>query len=322
MDKFIISRYRFFIRAGKEGLDLPAFKGSALRGVMGRVIKKIACLQNRDNCSGCMLRSSCPYSYLFETSPSHGASMMKGYDSVPRPYVIEPPETERERFEPFEEITFDLLLYGRAVTMFPYLLAAFKEGGRLGLGRGKKKYRLVNVVAHNDLTGESVPIYDGAGDILNFVDLSWSGKDVVKSIHSHAQVNKVKIVFQTPALLTVNRNSISRIRDVTFEYLVRNLFRRFSSLYSHHHGEEAGANYSDLLEKAGRIECLAAEGAARAWERYSFRQDGRNRMEGFVGYADYAGELLPFMPYLVLGQWIHVGKWAAFGMGKYIISTV
>ena len=42
MDYFHVARYRFYIQAGERGLDLPAFKGSSLRGVMGAGVA--ACL--------------------------------------------------------------------------------------------------------------------------------------------------------------------------------------------------------------------------------------------------------------------------------------
>ena len=47
MDYFHVARYRFYIQAGEQGLDLPAFKGSSLRGVMGRALRSIACFQHQ-----------------------------------------------------------------------------------------------------------------------------------------------------------------------------------------------------------------------------------------------------------------------------------
>lgn len=38
MENFRLAKYRFHIQVGERGLDLPPFKGSALRGVMGQVM--------------------------------------------------------------------------------------------------------------------------------------------------------------------------------------------------------------------------------------------------------------------------------------------
>jgi len=39
-----------------------------------------------------------------------------------------------------------------------------------------------------------------------------------------------------------------------------------------------------------------------------------------VGEWSLCGELGPFLPFLHLGQWLHVGKNATFGLGRYALS--
>jgi CRISPR/Cas system endoribonuclease Cas6 (RAMP superfamily) len=43
---------------------------------------------------------------------------------------------------------------------------------------------------------------------------------------------------------------------------------------------------------------------------------------GLVGTAIYEGDLTPFWPYLVFGQWVHVGKGTTFGLGAYRLEAV
>ena len=69
MDYFKIGKYRFYIQAGKNGLDLPPFKGSALRGVMGRVMRQLSCAKPDTECRDCLIREQCLYAYVFETAP-------------------------------------------------------------------------------------------------------------------------------------------------------------------------------------------------------------------------------------------------------------
>jgi hypothetical protein len=38
---------------------------------------------------------------------------------------------------------------------------------------------------------------------------------------------------------------------------------------------------------------------------------------GAVGTWTFEGDLAPLLPWLRLGQWLHVGKNASLGMGRY-----
>ena len=43
--------------------------------------------------------------------------------------------------------------------------------------------------------------------------------------------------------------------------------------------------------------------------------------EGLVGAAEYEGDLTAFWPYLVFGQWTHVGSSTTFGLGRYEVAS-
>ncbi len=42
---------------------------------------------------------------------------------------------------------------------------------------------------------------------------------------------------------------------------------------------------------------------------------------GAVGHWTLEGDLAPLLPWLWLGQWLHVGKNATMGMGGYHLSS-
>ena len=57
----------------------------------------------------------------------------------------------------------------------------------------------------------------------------------------------------------------------------------------------------------------------QTWERYSNRLESKHPLSGLVGRALLSDIPEPLWPYLILGQWVHVGKSASFGQGRYIV---
>jgi CRISPR/Cas system endoribonuclease Cas6 (RAMP superfamily) len=45
------------------------------------------------------------------------------------------------------------------------------------------------------------------------------------------------------------------------------------------------------------------------------------QLGGVIGEWTLEGDLAPFWPYLHLGQWLHVGKNATFGLGHYQLQA-
>ena len=43
---------------------------------------------------------------------------------------------------------------------------------------------------------------------------------------------------------------------------------------------------------------------------------------GVTGTVSYEGDLTEFMPFLKLGEYVHVGKGTSFGLGKYEILEI
>ncbi|MCE8429907.1 MAG: CRISPR system precrRNA processing endoribonuclease RAMP protein Cas6 [Candidatus Methanoperedens sp.] len=43
------------------------------------------------------------------------------------------------------------------------------------------------------------------------------------------------------------------------------------------------------------------------------------KMGGFLGEITFEGDLNEFMPFLKLGEYLHIGKGTVFGLGKYEI---
>ncbi len=44
------------------------------------------------------------------------------------------------------------------------------------------------------------------------------------------------------------------------------------------------------------------------------------KLGGFVGRITFEGDLTPFLPYIRIGEAVHVGKATSFGLGRYRIA--
>src|ERR1019366_10539609 len=73
-------------------------------------------------------------------------------------------------------------------------------------------------------------------------------------------------------------------------------------------------------ERAGRVKMTRCEIARVEAMRRSSRTGQVHPIGGFVGEAEYEGELGEFVPYLRLGRWVGVGRQTVWGKGEMEVS--
>lgn len=125
--------------------------------------------------------------------------------------------------------------------------------------------------------------------------------------------------FLTPTRLKFDGNLSSTLE---FHILIRNLLRRISLLSYFHCGEELVLDFKGLIEEAKNVTIQKGNLHWQDWERYSNRQETKMKMGGFIGSVIFKGDFEKFMPFLLLGEYIHVGKGTSFGLGKYEIVRI
>jgi hypothetical protein len=110
-------RLRFDLGAQKEA-NLPAFKGSLLRGAFGHALRRTVCVMGpQQPCPTCMLRKQCAYPRIFETliEPDEKVPrFLRGLPTGPQPYVFEPFDEQR-LYRAGESLSFDFILLGQAI---------------------------------------------------------------------------------------------------------------------------------------------------------------------------------------------------------------
>lgn len=235
----------------------------------------------------------------------------------PHPFVIDAPlETTRE-YRPGEDLSFNLILIGKGGNYFPYFILAFEGLGRIGIGQGKGKFKLVSVKSLGDAGVPGELIYDGE------TRSSRAGNSVTDSTHILEKVRGLNPSAITLRFLTPGRIKYggSLTNDIDFGIFLKNLLRRLSWLSELYCGKKWDLDYAALLSQAGdSVKTTSSHLRWHDWERYSSRQNTRLKMGGFIGKITFEGELTPFLPFIKMGEYLHIGQGTAFGLGKYVME--
>ena len=353
LEPFRCLRLRVEVRATRNIL-LPPYLGSTIRGAFGMALRQTCCVLRHQECPTCLLRSRCVYSYTFETSLDEENGKLKRYTSAPHPFVLNLDTHPLGVQETGSVFSFGVTLIGRATDFLPYFVYTFQRMGELGLGKGRGTFEVLRVQALDGRGGEAEEVY-AHGDLVlpakllgvqealedlgradgkpgpgepaqtgmpgepdggagGMVRSPRSGGGGDEAAHLDADLSELAVTFDTPARF-VQRGELCR--EPRFDLLAGNLLRRLENLVRFHCGGNGEWVYGTLLEDAARVELVRDETRWHDWERYSNRQDRRMKLGGFVGRAVYRGPLTPFLPLLVLGGWVNVGKGTTFGLGRY-----
>ena len=305
MNSFPLSRYLFRFTV-EEPMRMPEYAGSALRGVFGHALRRLACVTRAKKCQGCMLASSCPYTAIFEPQKPEGKSL--AINTPPVPYIIEPPAWGARHYERGEPLGFHFTLVGHSKKHLGMVILAWQRALMRGLGATDGTARL-QAVYH--CTSESQ-------------ELIWSGEAIQDHVHSldlqGAPLPHLMVLeFATPLRLQENGHALPPAR-ISARALLMALVRRASLLSEHYASGPlfTSDEFTLLAEAAGKIEALK-ELRWRDWIRYSSRQQCTMPLGGAIGRITLDGDLSPFRDVLLLGQYLHVGKEASFGLGQYRI---
>jgi len=326
LQHFKVAYFQFHLKA-IDCLNLPEYKGSTFRGGFGHAFKKVVCALRNKECPDCLLKEKCIYSYIFETPPPADSRMMRKYPSAPHPFVLCPPLEDDRIYEPGEELQFQLTLIGKAIDYLPYFIYTFEELGKMGIGKGRGKFALQEVRAipmtenfrgknerHDRKGAKGEKIYSADDKILHNIGgefFEFSNADPLP-----LALSALLLVFLTPTRLRFEGELTS---DLKFHILFRNLLRRISLLSYFHCGRELDVDFRSLIKESEKIQTSKSQLRWYDWERYSARQDTKMKLGGFIGEITFLGDFAPFWQYLVLGEFIHVGKGSSFGLGKYEI---
>lgn len=296
--------------AALEGpLALPPYPGGLLRGAFGAALRQLSCMTGFRTCVGCPLRATCPYPLLFEPPPADLApvGLPRAQDGLPPPFILRLPEADPG---PDGQFSFGMRLVGHGIERLAYVIEAWRRVFARGLGQERVRGELVAVRAA------------GAGDPV------WEGEEILRPPPVAPTLEpagaQVALVTRTPLRLQREGRPYDPAA-VTPRAFIAAVIRR-ARLLAIHAGDEAQAEVAqwpvaDWLALADGIGHRPAL-AWRNWHRFSARQRQRMNLGGLVGQWAWAEVPEPVQALLRLGELLHVGKEASFGLGAFEIRSL
>ena len=316
LQNFRFARYRF-IYTVQEPLKMPQHTGNVFRGRFGYMLRHITCVGDAEQCeTQCQFPERCVYSKCFETPVPDDSHILRGQPFAPHPFILEPPRTGKSDFAPGDTFTCNLTLIGDAINLLPWMVFTFDQIGKRRIGlRDRRGQCQLNTVESLPAHGSDQPqtIYTAETEMLTDDGLILRLDDVMSGT-PHV-TDTIELAFLTPTSIKVNGKWTS---ELTFEHLIRNLLRRIRFLSYFHCGEDLEVDAPALIKAAGSVTHHLHLNWLRK-DRYSYRAEKSVPMGGFIGKARFMGELEPFLPFIYLGEYLHIGHHTAFGFGQYRI---
>lgn len=304
---FPAARYRFDCVADTP-VRLPEYAGSVLRGAFGHALKKTVCITRQSDCHTCALYRSCAYPAVFKP-PAPATHSVQKFADIPAPYVIEPPAWGEKHHASGDTFSFHFVLIGQALKHLPLILHAWQRALASGIGPGDGSARLHSV--HHCQPDHDACIYrSDDGEVLPHHAVLPPAPPVHGS---------VTLRFATQVRLQHEGKPL-RPHTITAQRLLIGVVKRSALISEFHAGHKHTLGYYELGQQAGQIDARH-DLQWRDWTRYSSRQKQEMSLGGVIGTWQLSGDLAPFWPHLHLGQWLHVGKNATFGLGHYTLEA-
>jgi len=272
-------RFRF---TACEAIHFPAGKsGNILRGSFGRIFKKLACSPECNDARQCSNRGACAYARLFEPA-SLSNDGPSGLHDWPRPFVFRASHLDGVTIPKGGDFEFGLNLFEMREPAIEHFARAFSELAREGLGPGRRQAVLESI----------------------------EGREALRlSLEANQDAGRVRVTFVTPTELKGSERPefgvlFARIRD------------RVSTLRALYGAGPLDLDFKDMGARAGRVQMTRCEIRHVDVERLSGRTGQRHSLGGFVGVAEYEGDLGEFIPYLEIAGWAGVGRQTVWGKGE------
>lgn len=301
-----LTRYRFTFRVTAP-LRLPDYAGSTLRGAFGHALMQLSGITKLDIDAKNPLFINSPYAQIFAPHDIPRAAMaMQLQNQIPVPYVIEAPLATGRTYREGESLAFDMVLTGGALAHLAVIILAWRRAFFRGIGNGDGTAELVSVAnmntQENSIYSEDEPVIAAHNTQLIVPEFT-----VPQDVH---------LQLLTP-LRVQQQGKVLSPRELTASIFLRQLIRRVTL--------QAQLQQPDVfpIEEIRHLNILANEVQDERrlqwldWERFSSHQKQKMTLGGITGHLLLKAVPVELLPFIYVGQWLHLGKETAFGLGGY-----
>ncbi|HEX5228887.1 MAG TPA: CRISPR system precrRNA processing endoribonuclease RAMP protein Cas6 [Bryobacteraceae bacterium] len=130
--------------------------------------------------------------------------------------------------------------------------------------------------------------------------------------------SRVRVDFQTPTELKAKGQSVNS----GFSVLLARARDRVSTLSSLYGDGPLEIDFRALAERAKLIQTARSDLRPLSVERLSKGTGQRHNIGGFVGFAEYEGDLAEFVPYLEAASFTGVGRHCTWGNGHITTKII
>ncbi len=285
----------------------PGKSGNIVRGAFGTIFRQIVCANDCHNARTCEQRATCPYARIFEpvAQPADGPS---GLHDWPRPFVFRAAHLDGVTIEPGKTFHFDVHIFDLKEPSIVYFVLAFAQVAKDGIGPRRGRARLARADQLDSSGKPAAQVYNGEvfvpNELLPPINLSLSAEA--------ESISKVRVRFMTPTELKHGQLLATRPE---FAVLFGRIRDRLSTLRALYGPGALEIDFKGMGDRAALVKMTRCGLQFSEAERRSAKSGERHPLGGFVGEAEYEGDLGEFMPYLRAAKWIGIGRQTVWGKG-------
>jgi len=312
-----IARYALTARV-QQPLTLPDYAGSLLRGQFGAALRNVTCMTRQPTCPGCPLVQTCPYTRIFEAPPPpKGSHALQDFSQIPNPYLIEPPTPGARVLDADDDFEFHIVLIGHAIEQLPLIIFALQHALNQGLTKARVPTDLLQV-DWLDEHGTAHPIWH-----MEHPTLQAHTAQLTLPQSSTSPHHQLTLHIQTPMRLQSQGKPLG-VGQLTPRALLYASVRRTALMMEFHAGLSGWGDAAQHIRNLSQALTDSQELEWFDWTRYSSRQKQEMTLGGVIGRWTLHGQeetMDQILPWLWLGQWLHIGKNASMGLGGYTLAN-
>ncbi|HEX4773067.1 MAG TPA: CRISPR system precrRNA processing endoribonuclease RAMP protein Cas6 [Bryobacteraceae bacterium] len=236
-----------------------------------------------------------------------------GLADWPRPFVFRASHLDGLTFAAGDRFHFNLNLFDIETPATACLVLAFSQLAAEGLGPQRRGVELTSVTQLNEQGEGSEIIYANGTTQPSTPPLE------LTLAPAAAPVTSLRVRFLTPTELKSGQQIAARPEFAILTARVRDRISTLAGLYG---SGPLSLDFRAFGERAAAVTMTRCAIQTVDTKRRSSRTGQVHRIGGFIGEAEYEGDLTEFVPYLRAARWTGVGRQTVWGKGEIAVELL